>query len=91
VYPAEIEQILYRHPAVRELAIYGVPHKQKGEAVKAAIVLKKGATATREDIIEFCRRNMAAYKVPAEISFVDELPKSSTGKILKRVLRDQEK
>jgi long-chain acyl-CoA synthetase len=54
-------------------------------------VLKKGANATREDIIEFCRKNMAAYKVPAEIAFVDELPKSSTGKILKRVLRDQEK
>jgi long-chain acyl-CoA synthetase len=91
VYPAEIEQILYRHPAVKELAIYGIPHAQKGEAVKAAIVLKKGANATREDIIEFCRENMAAYKVPAEISFIDELPKSSTGKILKRVLRDQEK
>jgi long-chain acyl-CoA synthetase len=91
VYPAEIEQILYRHPAVKELAIYGIPHAQKGEAVKAAIVLKKGANATREDIIEFCRKNMAACKVPAEISFIDELPKSSTGKILKRVLRDQEK
>lgn len=90
VYPAEIEQVLYRHPSVQELAIYGVPHAQKGEIVKAAIVLQEGKTATREDIVAFCRENMAAYKVPAEIAFVDELPKSATGKILKRVLRDQE-
>jgi long-chain acyl-CoA synthetase len=90
VYPAEIEQVLYRHPAVQELAIFGVPHEQKGEIVKAAVVLQKGKSVTREEILSFCRENMASYKVPTEIAFVDELPKSATGKILKRVLRDED-
>ena len=90
VYPAEIEQVLYRHPAVQELAVFGVPHEQKGEVVKAAVVLQEGKSVTREEILSFCRENIASYKVPSEIAFVDELPKSATGKILKRVLRDQE-
>ena len=90
VYPAEVEQVLYRHPAVQELAVYGIPHESKGEVVKAAVVLKEGKTADADEITAFCRKNMAAYKVPAEIDFVDEIPKSATGKILKRVLRDQE-
>jgi long-chain acyl-CoA synthetase len=90
VYPAEVEQVLYRHPAVREAAVYGIPDPVKGEAVKAAIVLKEGATATAQEIIEFCRSNLATFKAPREVEFVTELPKSATGKILKRVLREQE-
>ncbi len=90
VYPAEVEQVLYKHPAVKELAVYGIPHEKKGEVVKAAVVLQEGAAADAEEIVAFCRKNLAAYKVPAEISFIEELPKSTTGKILKRVLRDQE-
>ena len=88
VWPAEVEQYLYRHPAVKELAVYGVPHPEKGEVVQAAIVLKEGATVTSDEIISYCRENMAAYKVPKGVAFIEELPKSTTGKILKRVLRD---
>jgi len=66
-----------------------VPHPEKGEAVRAAIVLKENASATVEDITSFCREKLANYKVPSSMDFVDELPKSATGKILKRVLRDQ--
>lgn len=89
IWPAEIEQFLYTHPAIKELAVYGVPHPEKGEAVRAAIVLKENASATVEDIISFCRENIANYKIPASVEFLDELPKSATGKILKRILRDQ--
>lgn len=89
IWPAEIEQFLYTHPAIKELAVYGVPHAQKGETVRAAIVLKEKASVTAEDITAFCRKNLATTKVPAAVDFVDELPKSATGKILKRVLRDQ--
>ena len=89
VWPAEVEQLLYRHPAVKEIAVYGVPDAEKGEAVRAAIVLKDGATTTGEAIIAYCREQMAVYKAPAAVDFVKELPKSATGKILKRVLRSQ--
>jgi long-chain acyl-CoA synthetase len=89
IWPAEIEQFLYTHPAIQELAVYGVPHPEKGETVKAAIVLKENASATIEEITTFCRDNLANYKVPAAMEFVAELPKSATGKILKRVLRDE--
>lgn len=88
VWPAEVEQLLYRHPAVKELAVYGAPDAVKGESVRAAIVLKDGAMATSEEIIAYCRERMATYKAPESVEFVKELPKSATGKILKRVLRD---
>ncbi|HTO09925.1 MAG TPA: long-chain fatty acid--CoA ligase [Candidatus Binatia bacterium] len=87
VWPAEVEQALYRHPAIREVAVYGVGDPVKGEAVKAAIILKAGASATPEEIIAFCRERLAVYKAPGAVDIVDELPKSATGKILKRVLR----
>ncbi len=87
VWPAEVEHVLYRHPAVHELAVYGVPDPVKGEAVKVKIVLKERATATAEEIVAFCRERLAVYKAPAAVEFVRELPKSATGKILKRVLR----
>lgn len=89
VYPAEVEQVLYKHPAVREVAVYGVKDPVKGEVVKAAIVLKQGAAATSEEIIAYCRDRMAVYKAPAHVDFVKDLPRNPTGKILKRVLRDQ--
>lgn len=87
VWPAEVEQLLYRHPAVREVAVYGIKDPVKGEAVKAAIVLKQGATATSEEIIAYCRDHLAVYKAPAYVDFVPDLPRNPTGKILKRVLR----
>jgi long-chain acyl-CoA synthetase len=89
IWPAEIEQFLYTHPAVGEIAVYGVPHAEKGETVRAAIVLKHRESVTGEDIVTFCRENLAGYKVPEAVDIVDQLPKSATGKILKRVLRDQ--
>jgi long-chain acyl-CoA synthetase len=89
VWPAEVEQVLYRHPAIREVAVYGVADPVKGEAVKAAIVLKPGAAATSEAIIAYCREQLAVYKAPAAVDFVTEFPKSATGKILKRVLREE--
>jgi long-chain acyl-CoA synthetase len=89
IWPAEVEQFLYRHPAVMEVAVYGVPHPEKGEIVKAAIVLKEGAQATAEEINDHCRKHLAVYKVPSVFEFVGELPKSATGKILKRILRDK--
>lgn len=89
VWPAEVEHVLYRHPAIREVAVYGAPDPEKGEQVRAAIVLRDGATASAESLARFCRDHLAAYKVPERVELVRELPKSATGKILKRVLREQ--
>ncbi|MFP5405556.1 MAG: AMP-binding enzyme, partial [Gammaproteobacteria bacterium] len=89
VWPAEVEQYLYRMPQIQELAIYGIPHPQKGEQVAAAIVVKAGHALTPDQVTAWCREEIAAYKIPARIDIVDELPKSATGKILKRVLREQ--
>ncbi|MFN0305460.1 MAG: long-chain-fatty-acid--CoA ligase [Burkholderiales bacterium] len=88
VWPAEVENLLYQHPAIRELAVYGAPHPEKGESVRAAVVLRDGAVATQEDIIRYCRDRMAVYKAPERVDIVKELPKSATGKILKRLLRN---
>lgn len=90
VYPTEVEQVIYEHPAVGEVAIYGVPDPVKGEIVKANIVLKNIHQPIPEtQIKEFCSQRMATYKIPWEINFVEALPKNSTGKILKRVLRQE--
>jgi len=91
VWPAEVENMLYRHPAVKELAVYGVPDAVKGEKVGVAIVLKEGASATADEIVAYCREKLAVYKAPERVDFVRELPKSATGKILKRILREQAK
>ncbi len=88
VYPNEVEQVLYRHPAVLEAAVYGAPDEIKGEVVCAAVVKRENVDVTAEALIDFCRDSMAVYKVPRIIQFVGQLPKSATGKILKRVLRE---
>ena len=90
VWPAEVEQFLYKHPDIHEVAVYGRSHDEKGEMVVAAIVPKEGATATAEEIIAYCRDNMAAYKAPEKVDFMTELPKSATGKILKRTLKESD-
>jgi len=84
VYPREIEELLYEHPAVREAAVLGVPHDTLGEEVGAAVALKAGAEATPEDLRAFVKERLAAYKYPRQVWIVDELPKGPTGKILKR-------
>ncbi len=87
VYPREIEETLYAHPAIGEAAVIGVPHESHGEEVKAILALKPGKTATAEEIIAYCKEHLAAYKYPRIIEFRDALPKGPTGKILKRELR----
>jgi len=88
VWPREVEDVLYGHPAVREAAVVGVPDEYRGETVKAYVSLKPGATVTEEELIGFCKQQMAAYKYPRSIDFVEDLPKTTTGKILRRELRD---
>ncbi|WP_335869030.1 long-chain-fatty-acid--CoA ligase [Bacillus sp. 2205SS5-2] len=91
IYPRDIEEIIYEHPAVQEAVVIGVPDPYRGESVKAVLVLKVGQTATEADIIDFCRENMAAYKIPSVVEFRNQLPKTSVGKILRRALRDEVK
>jgi long-chain acyl-CoA synthetase len=89
VYSGEVEAVIYTHPAVREVAVFGIPDPKWGEIVKACVVLKPGETLTADELIAYCRRSLANYKVPRSIEFSQtELPKSGSGKILKRVLRD---
>ncbi|HEY8339520.1 MAG TPA: long-chain-fatty-acid--CoA ligase [Egibacteraceae bacterium] len=87
VYPAQVEAALHRHPAVLEAAVFGVPDDEWGESVKAVVVLREGMTATEQELIDLCRRHLASYMKPRSIDFVRELPKSPTGKVLKRELR----
>ncbi|MGY1592012.1 long-chain fatty acid--CoA ligase [Geodermatophilus sp. SYSU D00708] len=89
VWPREVEDVLYGHPAVREAAVVGVPDAYRGESVKAFVSLKPGMTATPEEVIAFAKERMAAYKYPRSVELVDELPKTTTGKILRRELRDK--
>lgn len=90
IYPADVEAVLFEHPAIEEAAVIGVPHEQRGETVKAFVVLKEGETTTADEIIEFCRERMAVYRIPRLIDFRDELPKSLIGKVLRRELREEE-
>lgn len=90
IYPREIEDVLYEHPKVMEAAAAGIVVPDKGERVKAYIVLKEGMSATEEELIDFCRENMAPYKVPKFIEFREELPKTLVGKILRRALVEEE-
>jgi long-chain acyl-CoA synthetase len=91
IYPREIEEVLYAHPKVKEAAAIGVQDAYRGETVKAFIVLREGETAAEEEFIEFCKQEMAPYKVPKLIEFRQELPKSLIGKVLRRVLMEEEK
>lgn len=89
VYPIEVENVIYSHPAILEAAVFGVPDEYRGETVQAAIVLKEGAELDEQQMIDFCRSQLAAYKAPTKILFLDELPKTAVGKILKRSLKEQ--
>ena len=90
VWPAEVEAMMYRHPAIRECCIISAKDDYRGETVKAVVVLKEGAGLTAEDLIQWAREQMAAYKVPRLVSFVDALPKSATGKVMWRQLQEAE-
>lgn len=91
IYPREVEEVLYEHPAVRECAVIGVEDAYRGETVKAFIVLKEGETVTEEELDRHCRQKLAAYKVPRLYEFRNELPKSMIGKVLRRILAEEEK
>jgi long-chain acyl-CoA synthetase len=90
IYPREVEEVLYEHPKVKEAVVAGIPHPYRGETVKAYIVLKEGETATEEEIIQFCRGEIAKYKAPTAVEFRTELPKTIVGKVLRRLLVEEE-
>lgn len=90
IYPREIEEVLYEHPKVLEVAVAGIPDEYRGETVKAFVVLKEGQSATAEEIIAFCTERLAPYKRPKAVEFRDDLPKSMVGKILRRLLVEEE-
>ena len=90
IYPREIEEVLFQHPKVAEAAVIGIPDEYRGEVVKAYVVLKEGETATTEEIIDFCRDKLARFKIPKVMEFRQELPKSMIGKVLRRVLMEEE-
>ena len=84
VYPREIEEVLYEHPAVAEAAVIGIPHDSLGEEVGAAVALKKGQSADPDELRDYVKERVAAYKYPRRVWLVDELPKGATGKVQKR-------
>ena len=89
IYPAEIEAVMIGHPKIAEVAVIGVPDEKWGQSVKALIIAAPGMDVTEEEIIEWCRGKMAGYRIPRSVDFVSEFPKTPTGKIKKKVLREQ--
>jgi long-chain acyl-CoA synthetase len=91
VYPREVEEVLFEHPDVAEAVAIGVPDEYRGESVKAFVVKRSGATTTEEEILAFCKERLAPYKAPRAVEFRDDLPKSAVGKLLRRVLVEEER
>jgi long-chain acyl-CoA synthetase len=89
VYPRDVEEVFFEHPKVQEATAIGIPHPTRGESVKVFVVLKEGETATKEELIEHCKKSLATYKLPTEIEFRKELPKTNVGKVLKKNLRQE--
>jgi long-chain acyl-CoA synthetase len=87
VWPKEVEDVVYTHPAIREVAVIGVKDEYRGETVKAVVSLKPGESVEPEALIAYCKERMAAYKYPRQVEIIDDLPKTATGKILRRELR----
>jgi long-chain acyl-CoA synthetase len=90
IYPRDVEEVFYEHSDVKEACCIGIPHSRQGEAVKVFVVLKEGQTATPEELIDFCKTRLAKYKVPEEIEFRVELPKTNVGKILRKELKAED-
>jgi len=90
IYPIELDNVLFDHPKILEACTIGIPDKYRGETVKAFIVPKKGEALTEEEVLQYCKQQLAPYKVPKQIEFIEELPKSAVGKILRRKLREAE-
>jgi fatty-acyl-CoA synthase len=89
VYPAEVEDVIYQHPAVAEVAVIGVPHPRWQEVGRAVVVPREGAELTAEEVIGFCQGKLAKYKIPKSAVFVEALPRTAAGKVLKRQLREE--
>ena len=87
VYPREVEEVMIQHEAVSLVAVIGIPHDSHGEEIKAYVVKHAGAAASEEELIEWTKERIAAYKYPREVEFLDALPMNATGKILKKELR----
>jgi long-chain acyl-CoA synthetase len=90
IYPREIDEVLYQHPKVLDAVAVGIPDPYRGETLKAYIVLKPGETATGDEIIAFCKEKLAAYKIPKAVEFRESIPKTAVGKILRKILREEE-
>jgi long-chain acyl-CoA synthetase len=90
IYPREVDEVLYRYPKVAEVVTVGIPDVYRGETVKVFVVLKKGEKATEQDIINFCKEKLAPYKVPKFVEFRESIPKSAVGKVLRKILREEE-
>jgi long-chain acyl-CoA synthetase len=90
VYPRDIEEVLFEHPKIAEATAIGVPHPTRGEQVKVFVVLKLGESASADEIIAYCKDKLATYKLPTEVEFIDTLPKTNVGKVLKKDLRASE-
>ncbi|HAE93156.1 MAG TPA: acyl-CoA synthetase, partial [Hyphomonas atlantica] len=88
IYPAEVENAIFGHPGVADVAVIGVPDEKWGEAVKAIIVVKPGESPTQEDIIAYARERIAGYKCPKTVEFIEALPRNPSGKILRKDLRE---
>jgi len=94
VYPTEVEQVLYRHPKIKQACVVGIPDDKTGEAVKAFVVLKEGEAATEQEVLEWSRdekHGLTGYRAPKHVEFREELPTTMVGKVLRRVLLDEEK
>jgi long-chain acyl-CoA synthetase len=89
VWPREVEDVLYEHPAVREAAVVGVPDEYRGETVWAYVSMQPGATVRDGELVSFCRERLAAYKYPRVVNVLDDLPKTASGKIVRRELRER--
>ena len=85
----EVEEVIFRHPAVQEVAVIGVPDEEWGESIKALVALKPGMTATEQEIIDYCMDSLSSFKKPRTVEFMDELPKNPAGKVLKSELRQR--
>ena len=89
IYPAEVEAVLFEHPAVEDAAVIGVPNEEFGEEVKAVVKLRPGATVTEQELIDFCHERIAGYKRPRSVDFVEDFPRDLAGKTQKRRLREK--
>ena len=90
IYPREIDEVLFEHPKIKEACAVGLPDPYRGETVKAFIVPREGESLTEKEVVAYCKEKLAAYKVPKQIEFVKDLPKSAIGKVLRRELREME-